>query len=233
VHLEEIVKYILAASGGYVPKGSHHMGKRTKLFLIGSSVAIMLAMTAGGASARNLSTSSQRFRITWSPLTFTAGTSVVACPVTLEGSFHSRTIVKSLSSLIGYITRAVIVGTLPTCVGGTATVHTERLPWHVRYGGFRGRLPTIEGVILQLIGADFSVRPLANGVTCRATTSAAEPGVGIAQLNAAGEVTGLRADETARIGLEGFLCAFAGEGSFSGTGAVDNGSGARITVRLI
>jgi hypothetical protein len=67
----------------------------------------------------------------------------VACPVTIEGSYHSATIRKVRGALIGVITRAVINGNNPPCEGGRATILQETLPWHITYDEFMGMLPNI------------------------------------------------------------------------------------------
>jgi hypothetical protein len=127
--------------------------------------AAALASVLTTASARNLSFTTQNFRIVWAPLTFTEGGIFnVRCNVTLEGSFHYRTIIKAPRSLIGFITRAIV--NRPTCVTnagfeaqaatwngtelilGAATANT--LPWHVTYEGFNGTLPNITGVRVSL-----------------------------------------------------------------------------------
>src|SRR4029077_8994433 len=82
----------------------------------------------------------------WSSLEF-RGTLTVRCPVTLEGSLHSRTIPKIVRVLlIGAVSRVLIKN--ESCTGGTASV--LRLPWHITYEGFRGTLPNITAVLLLL-----------------------------------------------------------------------------------
>src|SRR4029077_3157461 len=82
------------------------------------------------------------------------GTHTVRCPVTLEGSLHSRTIPK--------IVRVLLIGAVSTvriknesCTGGTASV--LRLPWHMTYEGFRGTLPNITSVLLLLARFQFGL----------------------------------------------------------------------------
>lgn len=207
------------------------MRTRTRLLFAGLTAALLLSMAVASATANRLSVSNQRFRIVWAPLVLSNSLGVVIrCPVTMEGSFHSATIAKVRGALIGYVSRAT---TIPgACTGGRATILQEKLPWHVRYNSFRGNLPNITGVVLDLVGAAFLIE--AGGANCTTRTTAANPGRGIAELTA-GVITGLRADETAPIPLEGeFLCAIAGTGNFSGTGTVTLlGAATSITVRLI
>jgi hypothetical protein len=199
------------------------MQRHIRLLLTGLAATAILAAAVGTASAQRLSISNQQIRVVWRNLELsnTSTANVVRCPVTLEGSFHSRTIVKVRELLIGYITRARVSNEV--CTGGRATILQEKLPWHLTYQSFRGTLPRIEEILLNLIRAGFLIEiPGVNN--CAATTSLANPARGIALLNTTtGQVTGLRADETARIPLStapgGFACGL-GSGFFTGTGAV-------------
>jgi hypothetical protein len=210
------------------------MRTRTKLLFVGFTAALVFSMTVASASATRLSISNRNFRATFTPLTLgsTAGVRI-SCPVTLEGSFHSATINKTLEALIGHVTRASV--TTASCTGGRATIAQSSLPWHIRYGGFTGTLPRLSGVILRLVGATFTVEDTETGATCTTRTTATQPGVGIVTVEANGLVTGLRADESRFIPLSGeFLCFFAGEGFFSGNARVTLlGSTANIRVTLI
>jgi hypothetical protein len=122
------------------------MRTTVKLQLVALAAALLLVSAVSSASARSLSTSSQTLRTTWTNLEFTNafGFGFIRCAVTLEGSFHSRTIGKVLNSLIGAITRADV----RACTGGEAI--PQALPWHVQYGGFSGTLPNITGLTLIL-----------------------------------------------------------------------------------
>jgi len=127
----------------------------TKPYLTALAAALPLALGVGAASARTLSMSSQTFRVTWSRLEFQNATFgvTVRCPVTLEGSFHSRTLAKTLGSLIGAITAARAKE--ESCTGGR--VHLKNLPWHVTYEGFTGTLPNISGVVFLVSRFRFEV----------------------------------------------------------------------------
>jgi len=211
------------------------MHRYTKLLLASLTATAILAMAVSSATAAHLSVSNQNFRTTWTSLRFSAGGSIVLCPVTLEGSFHSATIAKTAGLLIGYITRASVNGTEPPCVGGTATVRTETLPWHIRYRSFTGTLPNISGVVVGLIGASFRVQP-SGSLACNATTEATHPAVGTINVNTTTHVAeSLTPDPNARIPLESGFCPFAGEGAFSEASQTLTvlGSTTRITVTLI
>lgn len=192
------------------------MRTRSKLFLVAIATTALLGLAVGTASANRLEvTNAERgFRLAWNELHFAAGGNTVTCRVTLEGSFTRRTTVKRDNEVIGKVTRAAL--TTP-CTGGSATVLTATLPWEVQYDSFTGTLPNIESVILDLNRASFQIQ--IQGIEpCLAVTETNEPGRGIGAVNASGELTTLRADPNARIGTRGgFLCSFAGKGSFEGT----------------
>jgi len=115
------------------------------------SSGLVLMISAVGKAGR-FSISSSTFRQTYSTISFEGGLfGTVRCPVTLEGSFHSRTMAKTAESLIGLITRA-IVGEA-ACASGRARFKTETLPWHIRYSSFTGTLPTITAVKRVSFGA--------------------------------------------------------------------------------
>jgi hypothetical protein len=195
------------------------MRTRSKLIISALAATLLMSFAVSSASASRLSVSNRNFRAVWSLLTLEAAGAVINCPVTLEGSFHSATLAKRVGALIGHISRASVRGGLAECLNtGTATI--SALPWHVTYGGFQGTLPRPTGVVLQLIGARFTVDPAGGLPACTATTSTGSPARGIANLEAGGIVTGLTADPSAEIPLsEGFGCALF-TGSFSGTGTV-------------
>jgi hypothetical protein len=204
---------------------------RSKLILAGLAAAIVMAFAANSASARNISVShGALFNASWRALRFvSSGATAAECDVTLEGSFHYRTFLKVRESLIGYITRAIA----NNCVGGgSATVLTTNLPWHIRYQGFEGTLPNITAIRLRLILAEFNLKDRIFGSTCTTRTTNTEPAEGAARLSAGNErrlVTGLTADLNARIRC-GVL-----NGGFEGTAQVRElpGGNTNLLVRLI
>ena len=122
--------------------------------------ATALALAIGTASARSLSASSQTIRVTFGRLEF-LGFATVRCPVTLEGSFHARTMAKVERALVGAATASVV--NQAACTGGTVSAFngTERyngttspntLPWHLQYESFRTEvgLPNIEAIRIIL-----------------------------------------------------------------------------------
>jgi hypothetical protein len=130
------------------------------------------------------------------------------------------------------MTRSTLVG--GSCTGGRTTISQEALPWHIRWGGFSGTLPTITLIFLDLIGAKFTTE--AAGGTCTSQTSTANPGRARIIVNGGtGAGTELAADEEAFIPLRsGFFCQFAGEFFDSGIGRLTLlGNTTIISIRLI
>jgi hypothetical protein len=201
---------------------------------------LALTIAIGSASANRLSLSSQTIRATWTSLRFTntVNSTTILCPLTLEGSFHSATIVKTRGALIGYITRATVRN---PCTGGTTSIKTASLPWHVRYVGYSGELPRITLLTLQLIRLEIEIRE-AGGNTCAARTEVEHPAEGrIAVIEETGGnrlANSLTPDSTRNIPLTtvagGIFCGLA-SGRFSEVSQTltQLGSTARILLRLI
>jgi hypothetical protein len=139
---------------------------RSASLVIGALAASLILATTT-ASARNLSLSNSNFRATYSPIELeTGGGTPISCLVTMEGSFHSTTIVKSIGALIGYITRSSLAR---PCTGfgeawiyngteGGLTGNVNSLPWHVTYEGFTGTLPAIGRLKLLAHGLRIAVQ---------------------------------------------------------------------------
>ncbi len=211
------------------------MYRHIRLLLTSLAATAILATAISTATAGRLSVSNQQIRAVWANLEFfnTAVEGTIRCPVTLEGSFHSRTIPKQIGLLVGYVTRALVSN--PVCTGGRATILQELLPWHLTYQSFSGTLPNIAGVTLNLIRAGFIVN--LGGNNCRALTTIGSPGRGIANIGPGGGVTSLRADETIGIPLTngpgGIFCNLA-SGVLRGTASVSLlGNTNAISITLI
>jgi hypothetical protein len=197
------------------------------------AAAMILALIVSGASAGRLSISNRQIRATWASLevlnNVTAET--LRCTLTIEGSFHSATLQKVASALLGYVSRASLDR---TCSGGSVTIDQEGLPWHVAYTGFTGTLPSVTAVRFS---TRFSAVMAAFGNSCRLRTEAAQPLGAIAEVAGEGRITGLRLDETSRISLRngpgGALCGFV-TAMFRGTGSFSLlGSTNAVSIRLI
>lgn len=210
------------------------MRNRSKTAIAGviATLALMLALAAGSASANRLSYSEQAFRIVWSRLIFSesGGGFPINCPVTLEGSFHERTFAKTRDLLAGYITTATVNNA--GCSEGHATILRASLPWHVTFQSFSGSLPNITGVRYNLIGAAFQIEP-GLGLSCLASSSSRSPAAGIASREAGGNITSLQPDSNLAIPVTGVLCPEAGIFSGSGEVYVQGSSERRVRLTLI
>jgi hypothetical protein len=179
------------------------MMHRSRLLLPVLTVALVLGAAVGTASARRLQTSSTGIRAVWTNLEFQGfgGLFTMRCPLTLEGTLHSRTISKVSGQLVGYITRA-IVGPREQCTGGSAVILSATLPWHIHYDSFIGALPRITGVRIQIVnfGWQTTARVLGSETSCLWKSTAAAPFLSILELNTeTGRGESLRADETQSI----------------------------------
>lgn len=215
----------------------------SRVLLAASAAALVLGAAVSATSARRFAISNERYGIIWTSLELTGrepffgNTLTIRCPVTLEGSLHSRTLSKVSGQLIGYVTSAFV--RTANCTGGSARALTEALPWHMRFDSFIGALPSITGIRVQLVGAAFLTRFNVFEVECLFTSTAAKPAFGILNRNTTTSVVAtLRPDETSRIPLtqEAPLNSEAcpPEAAFQGTAEVFlQSTTTRITVRLV
>lgn len=146
----------------------HHALRFTTSLAIAVASALLLA--AGTASANRLALTNTNIRMTMPGLRFfsiVGETDVeVICPATIEGSFHSRTIVKTPRSLIGYITRIAVSGASCEYSGGADQLTILGSPWHIKYEGFFGGLPTISRFNIGLVLVAFLIRILGGLFNC-------------------------------------------------------------------
>lgn len=214
-----------------------------RTYLVGAVAASALMAAVGPARANTLSTTERGLRVSWLSLEMEAGESVIRCPLTLEGSFHSTSISKTSSVLVGHISRASFRGALAAgaCTNGAVTVYQESLPWHIQYGGFTGSLPRPSGLVLRLVNVRFRLDPLGIFPACIARSGEGEeeeepyePMMVQANIEANGLVTGLSQVRWSAIPLEGGLCPFGSSLYFNGTGSVTRlGAATNIAITLI
>jgi len=212
---------------------------RSRLFVTAIVATALLGIAVSAASAGRLSTSSQTFRATWAELTFSDGVTAVRCRVTMEGSYHSRTIAKVLHGLVGFVTRVTVAR---PCNNGTVWAYNgsevnevlggtvpNTLPWHITYKTFAGTLPNILEVRLLLMGVRFLVRtPF--GLLCNYRSSG--EGLDTLIVLSGGTANNYRVESTPAVIVEGAGCATTGTIIGTGTYTVLNSS-SRITVSLI
>ncbi len=169
------------------------------------ALALALAATATTANARRIELSEQHFLAAWTELIFEESGARINCELTLEGSFHSKTLSKVCGQLIGYITEAIIHHPCRTpemwvlngteTIGGVTTRQT--LPWHILFISFSGTLPRITRIRVSLRNAAFLLETF--GVSCLYRTSETEPAFENIGVEEGGAVTGLESEETTRI----------------------------------
>lgn len=199
--------------------------KLCKLLLAAVGASALLGMLVSTASARLLEVSNQSFSSAYSSAEFHLPGATTRCHLTVEGSFHSRTLDKTLAGLIGYITSSII----GPCLSGTATILRGTLPWHVHYFGFGGRLPSIAHLSIPIIGFAYRVRE-SGGIACLARSSTGEPVMGRLNVDASGHATS-QLEGSIRTGLE----CFGISGSFRSDAPriVLQGTTVPISIRLI
>ena len=195
-----------------------------KLLLAVVAAVVFLGAFVSSASARNISLSEQRVSVLWNRLTLSGGFGSVECEVLLSRSFHTRTFVKSVGSLIGYITE----GTVLRCARGGATINQASFPWHLRYRGFSGTLPNMTGASGTDIGSEWRLREPTFGIIC--TVRSTESGsLIVTYAISSGTIT------SSSLSTEGMRCEGMGASLSGTTTNVVNTltSRARISVTLI
>jgi hypothetical protein len=197
---------------------------RARLGLCSLAATILLGALVGTASAQRFEISNQGIRATFPALRFAerlaGGGPEARCPVTLEGTFHSRTIAKVLESLIGYLTRSIINRPRCTFIGGVMDVDLKEfsLPWHIRYDGFIGTLPRIELMGMRFILLEFNLRIV---TTCEYRSSVRNPARLLFRRNlTTGQVNELVANNSATIPWIGGEVLCPGSVILEGEGAV-------------
>lgn len=129
-----------------------------------TAICVLAAFTLGAvisdAGARNLEVSGNTFRATWASLEYTTTFSMpLRCALTIEGSFHERTIQKAANALIGAVTaprvRHPCTNAELWAANGTEVLPNGRtygstLPWHLQYVGFSGTLPSMTSITLEV-----------------------------------------------------------------------------------
>jgi hypothetical protein len=198
------------------------MHRYTKVVLAALTATLALAIAVVAASANRLAGNETQFRTIFTSMEFIGGGATVRCPVTLEGSYHSRTISKVVGSLIGYLTKT----TVGTCNGGTARANTETLPWHIRYASFTGTLPTIRTISQNIIRSSFTVGIL--GINCRYTPAEV---TAVVTREAGGVATGITFTKENITSETGGFCP--NTNRFTGSGSVRTGGGGNITITLV
>lgn len=202
---------------------------RLSLAALAASAVMVAATATAAANVIHWIPPKPRLLAVWRPLTFHIASNIVACNVTLGGSLSVETLGKNRNGLMG----RVYEGAINSCTGGTVTLLTAIVPWHVVYKLFRGTLPHIKVVQEGLLELPFSIS-LPGLSECLTTSEANEPILLDLNLNESEEVESVQPDEAGTIGTRGgFLCFFAGRLSLSGNGTLLTPEGVKPTARLI
>jgi hypothetical protein len=205
---------------------------RIKLLFATLTAAFLLAALVETAAANRLSISNSRFRATWAALAMTPFE--ISCSVTLEGSFHSATFRKTAGAPIGAVTRGIVK--TETCTNATVTILQEQLPWQIHYSDFKGTLPSISSVGLDMVGFAIRLRISLFEVACLLRSEVEQPfsvDAVIANVGT-GVITGLAPATSTILPFTG-LCSFLGVAAFEGPEGrfTQLGSTATIAIRLI
>ncbi|HXE44827.1 MAG TPA: hypothetical protein VN635_06490 [Conexibacter sp.] len=207
------------------------------------TVAAALFAVAAGSSARNLSFSSQGFRIVWTetePLVIRKTAEMFGiddlfhCPVTLEGSFSSATMGKVVGAQKAQITRETLGACNLEHSWFESLAFQPEAEWQVNYEAFTGTLPRITSLRWQLIG--FAFRAIEVGTLhphCLWRSTAARPlHVRTERETGSGGLTSVAVEGAVPVfSGEGIACR---EGTPSGAATIrQSGSTAQITVTLI
>ncbi|MBS1870914.1 MAG: hypothetical protein JSS99_14765 [Actinobacteria bacterium] len=204
------------------------------------AAAVVMASAVGTATAGRWSTSEQRFRINWASLEISGFATNVRCAVTVEGSYHYRTFLKTTGALLGTITG---VTARHPCTGGElwffngtenleGTTLANSLPWVEAYESFTGTLPRRVGFLRKLWrGLKKLLKATFLGITirCTYTTSVTEPAHAATRIEeATGAMTTVELEGTIRSETGGCPSV-----TLLGSGPITTPSGARITLTLI
>jgi hypothetical protein len=208
------------------------MRTSSRLLLATLTATIVLGAAVGTAGARRFELSAQTIRAVWSMFEFSDVplTRLSRCPITLEGSFHSRTLSKVCGQLVGYITDARVSKegcSTPVRVLWMDEGGIETLPWHVRYDSFTGVLPNITSIKFQVINLGVKFQ----GTTCEYKSEAARPAYLIA--NVTGTMMGFRWDETALIPRINGACSAQAKLAGFGGPVTELGTTTSVSVRLV
>jgi len=189
--------------------------------LAAAAAITLLGAIVASASAGRLETSAQSYRATWTRITHSGGFGTVECEAVIVGTLHSRTSAKTVGALTGYITAANV----NRCARGGASINRESLPWHLRFRSFIGTLPNITGISETITGGSWREREPVFGITCTSISNEAHPTTG---------TFGLSGGTVTEASISGEIPCGEFPATMSGTTTnVADGSGARLTIRLI
>lgn len=128
------------------------MRRYTKVITAALTMALLLSLAAGTASARNgLSVETTHFIVLFPELTFNAGANII-CNVQLDVTLHA-TVAKVRLTLAGFTNIQVFEETCRSGRAGLLNSSRQRVrglvgPFHLTYESFTGTLPNVTSVTL-------------------------------------------------------------------------------------
>ena len=188
------------------------MRPRSRIALAALIAALGLTAVAASASANSLEFNDNGFLFRWEPtnrLLFNAFGFSAQCEWRMKGSFHSTQIAKTAGNLIGRVTESRIRQSCEGNRGFILNAHMgesapNTLPWHLKYRAFGGRLPTITSITLEVVGLSVLIETALGN--CLYRTTVEEPFAFIGTIEAGGDFTAIRADESSTIEGSGGIC---------------------------
>lgn len=216
--------------------------RRLVLMLVGALVAAALTTAVAGARAISMGDGNIRAVFREFRSGGSGGSVEIRCPLTLEGSFHSRTYAKVRGTLVGQITRAAM-GHPCSGTGGDMYVLNgvevqggrtvpNTLPWPLRYFAFSGTLPRLSSVTLDIINFSWIYPPF--GEICLYRSTETNPARFVWEVASEGRVTGIRAEAEPPVLLNsgGILCP--AEITYANSGTISRlGTTSPISITLI
>ncbi|HEU4722501.1 MAG TPA: hypothetical protein VFS59_14170, partial [Gemmatimonadaceae bacterium] len=133
------------ALGSSSELGDHMSTRISRLWAVVLAVAVVSGVLAGSVYAGRLSVSETRWTIAGTAeAEDTEGGFRIRCPMTVTGSFHSRTFAKTRAA-IGAVQSHTVSES--ACTGeGRMRFETAEFPYNVDYEAFTGTLPNIRDV---------------------------------------------------------------------------------------
>jgi hypothetical protein len=203
------------------------MRTRARLAVASSIAVCIFAFAVNTANANRFEISNQNWRGVYENFTIQWEVIRIRCPLTLEGSFHSKVISKIVNSLVGYVTRAIFQA---PCEETTVTALNATLPWHEIYESFSGTLPQIRTFNTQIVGFQYLISLF--GGSCLYGSPMTRPAFQTMAIESTLISSNIRGASVRLSG--GITCPEEGRTTWSGSGGLTVlGTTTPITVRLV
>jgi len=207
------------------------MKRHVQLALAGIAATLLLGLAANPTFAGRLSLTARTIKIVWPRLEFNdeTGTARATCPVTLQGSFHSSTMRKTVGAVLGYVNGHET----GRCSFGEAEFERGISGvWSIQYVGFTGTLPSLSGFTVKIVGVKYWFTAFNNEI-CTYYEAGSEQVKGTFQIEERARITGFALDTMVflpKTGLQFFCPARSRQ---RGTGTVTTVTGGELGVHLI